>query len=296
LRRQVRYQTEVIRQNQREMLDISRRAGMAEVATNVLHNVGNVLNSVNVSGNVIEERLRQSKTKQVRQIAELMSEHSSDLGEFITKDSKGSRIPKYLGGLAEHLIEEEETILKEVAELLKNIGHIKDIVTLQQSYAGVGGMSEKLKAVDLLEDALRMSQDAFAQRNIRVVREYPVTVVPEIAVERHKVIQILVNLLQNAKHACADSGKADKRVFVRMTQCNGHLKMSVTDNGVGIAAENLTRIFNHGFTTRKNGHGFGLHSGALAAREMGGSLIVQSDGLGMGASFTLELPFNREKI
>jgi signal transduction histidine kinase len=63
---------------------------------------------------------------------------------------------------------------------------------------------------------------------------------------------------------------------------------------VGIPAENLTRIFNHGFTTRKDRHGFGLHSGALAAAQLGGSLTVRSDGLGRGAAFILELPLMPE--
>ena len=57
-----------------------------------------------------------------------------------------------------------------------------------------------------------------------------------------------------------------------------------------IPAASLGRIFTLGFTTRKDGHGFGLHSAALAAAEMGGSLVAESDGLGQGATFTLELP------
>ena len=71
--------------------------------------------------------------------------------------------------------------------------------------------------------------------------------------------------------------------------------ISVADNGIGIPAENLTRIFAHGFTTRKHGHGFGLHSSALAASEMGGALRVQSDGHGCGATFTIELPLSPKR-
>jgi signal transduction histidine kinase len=68
------------------------------------------------------------------------------------------------------------------------------------------------------------------------------------------------------------------------------VKIWVSDNGIGILPENLTRIFNHGFTTRRNGHGFGLHSGALAAKELGGVLLAYSEGPGTGATFCLELP------
>jgi C4-dicarboxylate-specific signal transduction histidine kinase len=123
---------------------------------------------------------------------------------------------------------------------------------------------------------------------VDVVREYQV--VPPIAVEKHKVLQVLVNLIRNAKYACDESGRVDKRMTVRVANGDGRIKISIADNGVGIPAENLTRIFHHGFTTRKDGHGFGLHSGAITARELGGSLSAYSAGPGCGAIFTLELP------
>ena len=111
-------------------------------------------------------------------------------------------------------------------------------------------------------------------------------------VEKHKVLQILVNLVRNAKYACLDSAQPDKCVTVRLAAGDGRVRITELDNGVGIPPENLTRIFSHGFTTRQGGHGFGLHGGALAAREMGGSLTVHSDGPGQGATFVLELPQN----
>jgi signal transduction histidine kinase len=163
-----------------------------------------------------------------------------------------------------------------------------EIVTMQQSYAKISGLTEVVNVADLVEDSLRMNEGALQRHKVRLVREY--LDVPPITVEKHKVLQILVNLIRNAKHACQDSDRVDPQLTVRVANGEGRIKISVADNGVGIPPENLTRIFNHGFTTRKNGHGFGLHSGALAAKEMGGSLAVQSDGPGKGATFTLELP------
>ena len=135
---------------------------------------------------------------------------------------------------------------------------------------------------------MRMNEGALSRHGVEVVREFES--VPPMNVEKHKILQILVNLVRNAKYACDESGRADKRLTVRVANGDGRVKISVIDNGIGIPPENLTRIFNHGFTTRKGGHGFGLHSGALAAKEMGGSLTVHSGGLGQGAAFTLELP------
>jgi len=122
-----------------------------------------------------------------------------------------------------------------------------------------------------------------------VVRDYP-SKAPEIIVEKHKVLQILVNLIRNAKYACDESNRKEKRLTLQVSRHDERVVIAVADNGVGIRPENMTRIFNHGCTTRKKGHGFGLHSGAIAAKEMGGSLIAASDGDGKGATFTLELP------
>jgi signal transduction histidine kinase len=294
LRRQVRAQTELIRQNHRKLLETSRQAGMAEVATTVLHNVGNVLNSVNVSGHLIAEQVQRSKAMDLVQVERLMREHAKDLGDFIIHDPQGRQLPAYLKHLTQYLAQEQETLLAEVNCLLQNIGHIKDIVAVQQSYAKVGGVLESVNASDLVEDALRMNQSALDRHDISVERTYDPRENIEITVDKHKVLQILVNLIQNAKHACSESGRPDKRLILTLSQSNGRVRISITDNGVGIPPENLDRIFNHGFTTRRNGHGFGLHSGALAAKDMGGALVVSSRGVGQGATFTLELPRNTE--
>jgi len=273
-----------------ELLQASRLAGMAEVATGVLHNVGNVLTSVNVSATLLSNQIRQSKLADLSRAAALMREHPNDLGTFITQDPKGQQLPKYLEQLADYLVREQGSLLQELESLRKNVQHIKEIVALQQSCAQVAGVTEVVKLGELVEDALRMNAAALGRHDVQVIRDFEPASLPEIIVEKHKVLQILVNLIRNAKYACDDAGRPDKRLTVRVTGGDEGIEISVTDNGVGIPQENLVRIFNHGFTTRKHGHGFGLHSAALAAREMGGTLRGQSEGLGHGATFTLRLP------
>ena len=272
----------------RQLLDTSRRAGMAEIATNVLHNVGNVLNSVNVSAILLVENARKSRASSLPRVVALLQEHAHDLGAFITSDSRGKHVPDYLAKLSENLLAEQEATVGELNSLRRNIEHINEIVAMQQNYAKVGGVKEIINVVNLVEDSLRINEGALSRHHVEVVREFEN--VPPINVEKHKILQILVNLVRNAKYACQESERADKRMTVRVANGDGRIKISVIDNGVGILPENLTRIFNHGFTTRKDGHGFGLHSGALAAKEMGGSLYVHSGGSGQGAAFTLELP------
>jgi PAS domain S-box-containing protein len=276
----------------KQLLDTSRQAGMAEVATGVLHNVGNVLNSVNVSATLLGDLVRQSKSDRVARLRELIAQHEADLATFFTQDPRGRQVPGYLQTLAAHLAKERDELLAELETLRKNVEHIKDIVAMQQSYARVSGVSETVTVAELIEDAVRMNVGTFEHHHVELVRDYDS--LPVVTVQKHKVLQILVNLLRNAKHACDDSGKEEKQVIVRAVAERGRVKISVIDNGVGIPIENLTRIFAHGFTTRKNGHGFGLHSGALAARELGGSLTAHSDGAGLGATFVLDLPESLE--
>jgi PAS domain S-box-containing protein len=272
----------------KQLMDASRQAGMAEIATSVLHNVGNVLNSVNVSNSLVADKVRNSKLANFSRAVALMQEHKADLGNFFTNDPKGRQLPDYFISLSTHLVQEQQEILQEIGSLGKNISHIKEIVAMQQSYAKASGVLESLKITELVEDAIRMNNGAMARHQVKVVRD--MAEVPPILTDKHKVLQILINLIRNAKYACDDSGREDKQITLRVAQDRDYIKVSVIDNGVGIPPENLTRIFNHGFTTRKEGHGFGLHSGALAAKEMGGALTVASEGTGRGASFMLELP------
>ena len=273
----------------RQLLQASRTAGMAEVATGVLHNVGNVLNSVNVAAGVVTERLRTSKADGVSKLAQLFRDHGDNLGRFLAEDPRGRKVPDYLAQLAEHLDAERAELDKELKGLMLNIEHIKEIVAMQQNYARVSGVVEMVSLSDMMEDAFKIHGGAYARHGITVEREYDK--LPTMSVDKHALLQIVVNLLHNAKYACEAANRPDKRVIVRAKAAGpGRVKVEVADNGIGIAPENLTRIFSQGFTTRKNGHGFGLHSGALAAKQLGGSLTVHSDGIGLGATFTLELP------
>ncbi len=276
------------RQLQRQLRDASRSAGMAEVATNVLHNIGNVLNSVNVSASLVVDRLGTPRIGALGRVAALLQEHRADLGSFLSADERGRQLPDYLAQLSSHLQAEQRDTVLELQQLRKNIDHIKDIVTMQQRYAKLTGVAETVDVASLVDDSLRLNASSPERYEFTYERE--VAAVPPIVVDKHKVLQILVNLVRNAQQACEAAGRVGGRILVRVGEIRGGVAISVSDDGVGIPAENMTRIFNHGFTTKKNGHGFGLHGGALAARELGGQLRVASDGAGHGATFTLELP------
>ena len=274
----------------RQLIDTSRSAGMADIATGVLHNVGNVLNSVSVSATLVSERLRSSKVAKLSRATAMLRHQNGHLAEFLPTDPKGKLIPQYLVTVADELTGEQSEMMAKMTTVSEHIEHIKEIVAMQQSYAKVSGVYEHLVAAELVEDALRINATAFDRHHIHLIpgiREE----VPKVCVDRHKVLQILINLLRNAKHAMDEHEGGDKRLVVRVAAAAPSMvRITVTDSGVGIPAENMSKIFNHGFTTKKEGHGFGLHSGANAAKEMGGSLTASSEGPGKGAQFVVELP------
>jgi signal transduction histidine kinase len=278
-----------LKELQERLLDTARQAGMAEVATSVLHNVGNVLNSVVTSSALVLDKLRQSKLSSLAKAAALLESHANDLPAYFAEDPRAKLLPRFLSELAGRLATEQAQISAELDSLTANVDHIRQIIAMQQSYARVAGAVELLSVNELMDDAVRINAAGFERRQVRVVREYGK--LPQVMLEKHKVLQILVNLLGNAKYALEEASATEKRLVLRTeSDANSRLRITVIDNGIGIRQENLKRIFELGFTTRKEGHGFGLHNGALAAREMGGSLNVHSEGPGKGATFVLELP------
>jgi signal transduction histidine kinase len=267
----------------------SREAGAAEITNGVLHNVKNVITSLNVSASILAGQVQKSIATSLTKVSGLLGEHANDLGSFLTEHPKGKLLPVFIETLAEQVAAERAAMLEELQHFDKDLQLIKTIVTTQQDYAKLCGTSEKAKPVELMEDSLRINAAALARHGVQVVREYAPDL-PEITVEKHKVLQILVNLIRNAKDACQASDRPDRKVVVRAALDGEFVHLVVSDNGIGIPPENLKRVFQYGFTTKKSGHGFGLHSGAIAVQDLGGDLHVQSGGAGAGATFTLRLP------
>jgi signal transduction histidine kinase len=287
LERRVAQRTRELQEAQQELVEAARRAGMAEIAVNVLHNVGNVLNSVNVSASVANGLVRASRIQRLPQLARLLRERD-DLPIFLTQDPKGRQVPLYLSQVAEQLEHERTMLMDNLASITKNIDHIKSIVQVQQSYAGWVGVAEYVCPATILADALSINAAGAEPRPIEVVQDYED--IPPLRLDKHKILQILINLISNAQYALRQSTVEHPRLILRLRRVGPRrIRIEVADNGVGIPKENLTRIFQHGFTTRPGGHGFGLHSGALAARALGGSLTVESAGVGHGATFALEV-------
>ena len=276
-----------------KLVQASRQAGMADVASSVLHNVGNVLTSINVSTDTLLKTLKKPMVGDVCRIASMFHEHQDNLEAFLTQDSKGKQIPSYLGMVAESLSGSHQTIQSEIDSLVKKIDHIKQVITSQQDIAHAGNIREAVSVEDLMEQALMMGMPDPEKYGIKVVREY--AHVPMIMTDRHHVLQILVNVITNAKNAMVEYPANSHCLTVRIglpSDRTEFVRFEVADTGGGIKAENLPRLFAQGFTTRKAGHGLGLHSAAISAKNLGGTLQAKSAGEGRGATFMLDLPLS----
>lgn len=277
-----------------QLLEASRLAGMAQVATGVLHNVGNVLNSVNISANILRDTLSSNpQFALLDQTTSLLKTQSGNLADFLANDPRGKLVPPFFILLGEHVALVHQDLLHEAELLSNNIDHIKQIIALQQNNAQGGGVILTVDPMDLFSDALRIVHASVSRHEVDVTRDF--TDVPEIVTDRHQVLQILVNFLTNGVQALKTREAGERRMKLSLRQKGEHIEFVVEDNGVGIAPDNLQRIFQHGFTTRKDGHGFGLHSGCLAARNLKGELHVHSDGPNRGARFTLALPMSVQR-
>ena len=290
LEQRVEQRTRELKEVHRQLVETARLVGRAEIATNVLHNVGNVLNSVNTAALLAKERLHKLKLDSVERVAGLFEEHRANLPEFLTRDERGQTALTFLGRLGKQLQGERQQIQTLLGDVHRHTVHIGAIVKLQQRYARTTTeMFESVQLEELVEDALRINQAALGRHSVKVALD--LASLPPVVTEKHKVLMILVNLISNAKYAMDEKPKDERHLTVSLKQADsGLVHIEVRDNGVGIAPEMLKRIFQYGFTTRQEGHGFGLHSSALAAQELGGSLRAHSEGPGKGATFILELP------
>ena len=269
---------------------MARKSGMAEVASKVLHNIGNVLNSVNVSSSLISGYLKRIDIEKLENVSYLINEHKQDLGAFISSDPRGSRLPGYLSLLTQKWRKEYQSLTDEIHRLEQNIQHIKEIISLQQSFSGVLNFAEIASIETLLNESLTLASIDFAQHEITIKKEF--ITLDAIYVDKLKLSQVLINLICNAKDALMESSNKDKFILLKTgTVDDDMFFIKVIDNGSGIDMAHKSKIFSYGFTTKKSGHGFGLHSSIIAINEMKGSLSADSEGINKGTAFTIKLPY-----
>ncbi|MBN1209064.1 MAG: AAA family ATPase [Myxococcaceae bacterium] len=286
----VEERTRELKQAQARLVETARSVGMAEVAANVLHDVGNTLNSLVVDSQQLSHAVEISRVGRVEQVALLLEQHREQLPDFFARDPRGTQLVSYLTGLAGELGRERSLLQQGMTNMCRNIDRVRSIVALQQTYAKSTLLEQECELPEVLEEALRLQLGALTQAEVRVEKE--LEALPRVTVDRHRLLQILINLLSNARQALEAVEPGRRRVRLRLYRDGEWVCLQVVDNGQGISREARGNLFSQGFTTRKEGHGIGLHSSALSAQLMGGKLTLESEGPGLGATATLRLPFS----
>ena len=284
-----------LEQAQEQLVATARTAGRAEVATNVLHNVGNVLNSVNVSIANLSSLLSRSRVEKLARIAKALKHRQDDLQTYLEDDEKGRHVPEYLEQLAAVLRGELAAVTQEVRYMETNVEHIKKIIATQQTHAKNVGILQSFDLVELLDSAIAITLGDPILANLAITRDFPETL--QIETDKHKLLEILINLLKNAQQSIDGFASEHRHIHlaIRRSPDRRQAEVSIADSGGGIAPDSQPKLFTHGFTTRPDGHGFGLHSCANAIKSLGGSIRLESPGLGQGATATLTLPATSPK-
>ncbi len=277
-----------LKNSQKASLSSAHQAGMAEIATEVLHNIGNILNSLNIGVEAIQKTINNSEHSKLILVNNMIQQHTKDLSAFLANDQKGKKIPDFLVHLEKVLSSEFKHLKVEADEVLKRVQLIKDVIASQQTHAKGGEFKEEVFIPEIVEDALAMQFNALIRHDIKVIKKFQ-SVAPVLA-QKPKLIHVLLNLIKNSKEAMSENNAEQKILAIEIGAANDNVFIKITDSGQGIPKENLSKIFVHGFTTKPDGHGFGLHYCANALTEMGGSLSVTSDGPNKGTTFTILLP------
>lgn len=271
-----------LKQAQQKLLESAHQSGKAEIATDILHNVGNALNSLNISSIVLRERLENSRLDFMEKVVELCrTDPTLVLGS--EDDPRGTVLIKALEKLLHNLKRTHHQALSETENLQKHLLIISGFIRDQENYTATESMSEPVDVralVDQVLGALNLHKgDTFIH--------CPIDPDYQLLLPRPKILQVLRVILRNAHEAM--KGQVDREITVTMN-VSDVCTVEIRDNGEGISPENLNRIFQPGFSTKVGGSGFGIHYCANVMKSLDGSIEITSDGPGKGCCVSLHLP------
>ncbi|MBU3917395.1 GHKL domain-containing protein, partial [bacterium] len=283
--------TRELRETQKELIEKAHKAGMAEIASEILHNVGNLLNNIKTSTQSIFNVLNNPNVYNLNKANEMLRQNMKCLPQFIEKDPNGQKLMQYYLNLEDGFILENRKIQDDVDRIRKKLLVIEDVISAQQSYTKMGLWMEKASLPDILEDVLTMQSESLTSFGVLVEKNY--CEMPDLSVQKSKLIHVLINLINNAKDAMVEAKTKNKIIALKTTCDEDFVTLEISDSGIGIPEENLKKIFTHGFTTKVEGHGFGLHSSANYLAEMKGKMWATSPGVGKGSTMILQFPVNK---
>ena len=285
-----------LEQAQLDLLESAHQSGMAEIATGVLHNIGNILNSVSLSAEEVNRLVKEIKFPMFDKAVTMLTDNRDNITDFLTTDPKGSKLIDYFVVLNDSFSKGFTSTKSEIEHMKSHIEMIKDVISTQQEYAKGNHYSETLDINRLIEDALKIERNSLNKNFIYVSTN--LNQLPDCEVHKSKLLQVITNLLKNAKEATLENKNIEQRkISIESSKLDSHFAyIRIKDNGIGISEEDISKVFQHGFTTKEAGHGFGLHASIVAMKEMKGNITAESEGINQGTTFTVTVPLSKTSL
>lgn len=276
-------------QSRRKLTEAAHQAGMAELAGEILHNIGNAANSLNCSVAKLETRISESKINGLNRSVTLLRENSKNLEHFFLKDPRGPRLVQYLLDVNDAIQAERAENQGEIDRIRNTAHHISEIIHAQQAFAKRTDFRQEIDLQSLISQAVAINQQLIQSMGVRLVKNVPD--LPELMLNRNKITQILVNMIRNGLQAMQDRSPDQRLLKIHCRLLDQRdLEIEVSDTGIGFDEHTQAKLFTHGFSTKTTGNGLGLHYCANAMREIGGSISASSPGPGLGATFRIVVP------
>lgn len=271
--------------SQKNLIESAHKEGMADFATGVIHNIGNILNSLNISNQIVTEMIEKSKINGFFKANLILKENIGDLDSFIANNKKSKKLFEYYLTIGRTINNEISFLKKELKSMDDKIILIKNVIVEQQNTAKNVFHTEVLSLSSIVEDALSFMIPLITKNNIEVIKMY--YDIEKVPIQRTKLLNIIINLIKNCNEALHENDENNRKIIIKISKKGNIPYIKISDNGEGIEIKNLDKVFNHSFTTKTNGYGFGLHTCANSMTEMAGRIVAESSGIGTGASFTL---------
>ena len=252
---------------------------IAEISSNTLHNIGNVLNNLTISGQTAENLLNQINLERLADVAKMLETFSQ-----VQQDAKGKLISPYLLKVKENLGEGVQEVATAIQSSLKKLQMAREAISIQHKTMR-SGKKEWFSLAGLVQEAFSLHRVHITRKEIAYTIDDPHNC--KAYFHRTTLLHIMINLVKNAIEATYRS--QERKIHVVIDKKDESIELSFTDTGMGITAEAKEKLFSHGFTTKHDGNGFGLNFCRHALEKEGGKISAESEGEGKGACFKITL-------
>lgn len=283
LEQKVEKRTDQLRQAQHALLETAHRAGMADVAVDLLHNVNNVLTNVTTAGGMVQQQLRYSALDKLGKANEITKEHLDDFDKFFAEDPKAKILLQLYLKIEQKLQNDHELIAQNICDLLESAEEINRIVSAQSRYVTGDRLIENLSLSSLVEEVLLIKQRVIGD----IVVERSFTEVTDVQVQKSKLVYVLASLLETAVEALSEQKVGSRTIRFEIHDDNDGVYLNVAHNGRGLPPEVTELIFSQSYQNHKNEPTYSLHNCANYMTEMGGQITAQSDENDGETTFTL---------